>query len=242
MVPGGGILRPQVVVPQWALAHATARELMLRHEAEHIRARDPHFVRRGDFAGVVSGTPVSGSSFDACDWRSKRIAINASCAACAAARIRNAVTVGATARRPLAVSLAERRPFLERRIRAMTTPRPAIRASYRCFTLAAVVVATAAWVAPRPRHSRCARQRRPQAPRSADARRHAQSAVDTSSPQLKIRRRGAHGSSLKGARARIDGRTGRYRAAADLACPSSSFARSSRCITPMFNGDPTANL
>ncbi|HTE47605.1 MAG TPA: M56 family metallopeptidase, partial [Gemmatimonadaceae bacterium] len=40
-----GVLHPQVVVPHWALLlDPTARTLMLRHEAEHIRARDPQLL------------------------------------------------------------------------------------------------------------------------------------------------------------------------------------------------------
>ncbi|HTE46122.1 MAG TPA: hypothetical protein VK636_12800, partial [Gemmatimonadaceae bacterium] len=52
---------------------------------------------------------------------------------------------------PLAVSLAERRPFLERRIRAMTTPRPRKPLLTSLALTALVIVATtAASVAPRP--------------------------------------------------------------------------------------------
>src|SRR5438045_3381046 len=37
-----GLVRPRVIVPEWALSlDEKARALMLRHEIEHIRARDP---------------------------------------------------------------------------------------------------------------------------------------------------------------------------------------------------------
>lgn len=41
-----GVLTPQVVIPQWALTlDTTARELLLRHEASHVTARDPLLLR-----------------------------------------------------------------------------------------------------------------------------------------------------------------------------------------------------
>ena len=173
-----GILHPQVVVPQWALSlDATARELMLRHEAEHIRARDPHLL-------FVAALSLVLFPWNAGLWfvvRRLRLAIEVDCDQRV---LRGSVqpreygmlllTVGArhSASLPLAVSLAERRPFLERRIRAMTTPRPRNPRIVSLFlTLAAVVVATAAWAAPRPApfQMRAATPEPRQAPRSADA-------------------------------------------------------------------------
>ena len=152
-----GVLRPRVVVPQWALAlDPAARELMLRHEAEHIRARDPHLLVVAAFALVLF-------PWNAGLWfivRRLRLAVEVDCdqrVLRGSVRTRDygmlLLTVGArhSASLPLAVSLAERRPFLERRIRAMTTPRPRkpLLASL-AFMLVALAATTAASKAPRP--------------------------------------------------------------------------------------------
>jgi beta-lactamase regulating signal transducer with metallopeptidase domain len=173
-----GILHPRVVVPRWALSlDPPARELMLRHETEHIRARDPQLLVVAAFALVLF-------PWNAGLWfivRRLRLAVEVDCDHRV---LRGSVeprdygmlllTVGArnSASLPLAVSLAERRPFLERRIRAMTTPRPRkpLLASL-ALTLAAVVATTAASSTPRPApfSLRAATSAARQAPRSADA-------------------------------------------------------------------------
>jgi beta-lactamase regulating signal transducer with metallopeptidase domain len=186
-----GILRPRVVVPRWALSlEPRARELMLRHEAEHIRARDPQLL-------VVAALALMLFPWNAGLWfivRRLRLAVEVDCDHRV---LRGSVeprdygmlllTVGArnSASLPLAVSLAERRPFLERRIRAMTTPRPRkpLLASL-LLTLAAVVATTAASSTPRPAplSLRAATSAVRQAPRSSAAvPTRAAPSVDTSS-------------------------------------------------------------
>ena len=125
-----GALAPRVVIPQWALSlDAPARALMLRHEREHIRARDPLLLLGGALATTFA-------PWNAALWlivRRLRLAIEIDCdqrVLRASAQRREygelLLTVGArqSAPLPFATSLAERRPFLERRIRAMTTTSP----------------------------------------------------------------------------------------------------------------------
>jgi beta-lactamase regulating signal transducer with metallopeptidase domain len=152
-----GAFSPRVVIPQWSLAlDAPARLLMLRHETEHIRARDPLLLFGATVAtALVPWNPVV--------WllaRRLRLAIEIDCdhrVLRASAQRREygelLLTVGArhSAPLPFATSLAERRPFLERRIRAMTTttPRYPRLVSAACIGLA-IVATTAAVRAPRP--------------------------------------------------------------------------------------------
>ncbi|MEP6492544.1 MAG: M56 family metallopeptidase [bacterium] len=152
-----GVLRPRVVVPEWALSlDATARELMLRHEDEHIRARDPQLL-------LIVALCLVLLPWNAALWfigRRLRLAIEVDCDR----RVLRGsahphdygmllLTVGArhSASLPLAASLAERRPLLERRIRAMTTPRPRSPklASFALVAIA-IVATTAAVRTPRP--------------------------------------------------------------------------------------------
>ncbi len=152
-----GAFVPRVVIPQWALSlDARARALMLRHEAEHVRARDPLLVLGGALAtALFPWNPVV--------WllaRRLRLAIEIDCderVLRASAQRREygelLLTVGArrSAPLPFATSLAERRPFLERRIRAMTslTPRHPRIVSAICLALVAIATSAAAR-APRP--------------------------------------------------------------------------------------------
>ncbi len=152
-----GVFAPRVVIPEWALSlDAPSRALMLTHEAEHIRARDPLLL-------VVAAFTTALFPWNAVLWllvRRVRLAIEIDCdrrVLGASARQREygmlLLAVGArqSASLPLATSLAERRPFLERRIRAMTTTtsRHPRLVSAACIALA-LVATTAAVRAPRP--------------------------------------------------------------------------------------------
>jgi beta-lactamase regulating signal transducer with metallopeptidase domain len=152
-----GALAPRVVIPQWALSlNPPARALMLRHEREHIRARDPLLL-----LGAVLVTTLA--PWNVALWvlvRRLRLAIEIDCdqrVLRASAQRREygelLLTVGARKGAPLpfATSLAERRPFLERRIRAMTmsNPRHPRLLSAVCVLLIAAA-STAAVRAPHP--------------------------------------------------------------------------------------------
>jgi hypothetical protein len=125
-----GAVSPRIVIPQWALSlDESARALMLRHEAEHIRARDPLNL-------FVATLATALFPWNAALWlivRRLRLAIEIDCdeRVLRASNERREygellLTVGArlSAPLPLATSLAERRPFLERRLRAMTALSP----------------------------------------------------------------------------------------------------------------------
>jgi hypothetical protein len=125
-----GALQPQIVLPRWALTlDENARELMLLHEREHIRAGDPRVLLGAGLLLIVF-------PWNAALWwmvRRLRLAIEVDC---------DARVIGAVGRRyeygmllvavgerksghlHLATSLAQQQPFLERRIHAMTAPRP----------------------------------------------------------------------------------------------------------------------
>ena len=152
-----GALAPCVVIPQWALTlDAPARALMLRHEREHIRARDPLLLLGGALAMTLA-------PWNAALWllvRRLRLAIEIDCdqrvlRASAHAREYGELLLTVSARKaaplPFATSLAERRPFLERRIKAMTTsnPRYPRLVSAGCMLLVAAA-STAAMRAPHP--------------------------------------------------------------------------------------------
>ena len=152
-----GSLAPRVVIPHWALSlDAPARALMLRHEAEHIRARDPLCLFGAALAtALVPWNPAL--------WlvvRRLRLAIEIDCdqrvlrwSAQQHEYGQLLLTVGArlSAPLPFATSLAERRPLLERRIRAMTalSPRHPRIVTAGCIALVAFAT-TAAVRAPRP--------------------------------------------------------------------------------------------
>jgi hypothetical protein len=153
-----GALAPRVVVPQWSLGlDASARSLMLRHEVEHIRARDPLLL----FGAVATAMLAP---WNAALWfivRRLHLAVEIDCdqrVLRASAQPREygelLLTVGARLNIPLpfATSLAERRPSLERRIRAMTRIRPRHPRIVTAACVALVAVATtAAQRSPHPR-------------------------------------------------------------------------------------------
>ena len=152
-----GALAPRVVVPQWSLGlDASARSLMLRHEVEHIRARDPLLL----FGAVATAMLAP---WNAALWfivRRLHLAVEIDCdqrVLRASAQPREygelLLTVGARLNTslPFATSLAERRPSLERRIRAMTSIRPRHPRIVTAACVALVAVATtAAMRSPRP--------------------------------------------------------------------------------------------
>jgi beta-lactamase regulating signal transducer with metallopeptidase domain len=151
-----GMIRPRIVLPQWTLSlDPIAQRLVLRHEAEHLRAHDPQLLLAATFAaGVFPWNPLL--------WALRarlRLAIEIDCdrrvlcdddQALEYGRLLLAVSARRTVRLPLAASLAERRP-LERRIKAMTAlpPRHPRLLSAACIAIA-LMVTTAAVRAPHP--------------------------------------------------------------------------------------------
>jgi beta-lactamase regulating signal transducer with metallopeptidase domain len=152
-----GALSPAIVVPEWTLSmDASQVELMLRHEEEHRRARDGQLLTVAHLALVVMPWNV------ALWWQLMRLRVAVELD-CDARVLRNAdarsygdllLEVARPRRRLMlmgATAFAERASQLERRIRAIGGRR--VRAS-RLARLGvagiAIVVATAAWVAPRP--------------------------------------------------------------------------------------------
>ena len=152
-----GALSPRIILPEWALSlDAPARALMLSHEAEHVRARDPLLL----FAATVATAAVP---WNVALWlivRRLRLAIEIDCDR-RVLRSSDApreygellLTVGArlSAPLPLATSLAERRPLLERRINAMTalSPRYPRIVTAACIALVGIASIAASRV-PRP--------------------------------------------------------------------------------------------
>ena len=153
-----GVLRPRILLPTWVLSlDASARELMLRHEAEHIRARDPLSL----FVGAVA---IALCPWNPAVWfivQRLRLAIEIDCDhrvlrhADAGAHEYGMLllTVGARSASALrfTASLAEPRRFLERRILAMTNRRPnrPFIATMPFVAIALIAVAAAAQT-PRP--------------------------------------------------------------------------------------------
>lgn len=152
-----GAIRPRIVVPEWALSlDSSARSLMLQHELEHIRARDPILLAIAVLANAVF-------PWNAAVWaiaRRLRLAIEIDCDRRVVGGLADPreygellLAVGAHRRTPLffVASLAERSGFLEQRIKAMT---PSLfrhpRVTAAGLVLLAVVVSTAAVRAPRP--------------------------------------------------------------------------------------------
>ena len=152
-----GAIRPRIIIPQWTLSlEANARRLMLRHEAEHVRARDPLLL-------FVATLVLIAFPWNPLLWAlvaRLRLAIEIDCdhrVLTASAqpleygRLLLMVSARPALRLPLAASLTERRSLLERRIKAMTstTPRHPRLLSIACIAIALVAV-TAAARAPRP--------------------------------------------------------------------------------------------
>src|SRR5438093_1101461 len=152
-----GLWRPRVVLPEWALRLGEAeRRLMLAHEDEHVRARDPCLLVAATAALLLAPwNPVVG-------WqvRRLRLAVEMDCDARVLARAGDAPAYGELllrvgqrrARLPLgAPALGEPVSFLGRRIRRMVTALPRWR--WAGATAAGIVAAAAiiaACEAPRP--------------------------------------------------------------------------------------------
>lgn len=128
-----GFLDPRIVVPRWALdLGPLERQFMLHHELEHLGAEDPRLL-------MIAGLLLVVFPWNAALWWMRqrlRLAIEIDCdtrvvQTCGAPREYGLFLLAVGERRtrslPLAASLAERRSFLERRIRAMTTQRPRYR-------------------------------------------------------------------------------------------------------------------
>ncbi|HEY4304410.1 MAG TPA: M56 family metallopeptidase [Gemmatimonadaceae bacterium] len=128
-----GAFRPKIVLAAWTLTLDEAkRRLMLRHELEHIRARDPLLLRAATFALILA-------PWNAVLWfvvRRLRQTIEIDCdrRVLGAAALHDDVAreygllllvVGArrASSLTLAAGFAADPPFLERRIKAMTTRR-----------------------------------------------------------------------------------------------------------------------
>lgn len=150
-----GAIRPRIVLPKWALTlDESARELMLLHEREHIRAGDPRVLLGA--ALLLIALPWNAALW----WmvRRLRLAIEVDCDArviAAAGRRREygMLLVAVGERRSvhvhLATSLAQYHPFLERRIDAMTATRPR-RPLIASLPFAAVALAAGVAVAQTP--------------------------------------------------------------------------------------------
>lgn len=124
-----GWFRPGIVLPRWVLGHAPAeRSLIMRHEAEHLRARDPLLMMGAVLAAAM--VPWNLPLW----WQLKRLrlAVELDCDARVIERggdLRGYASllleVGrrrAAIGRPV-LAMAEPVSFLERRIRTMTAPR-----------------------------------------------------------------------------------------------------------------------
>jgi bla regulator protein BlaR1 len=152
-----GVLRPRIVLPAWALAlDAGERQLMLRHEREHVRAADP-------VATIFAALLIVAFPWNAALWwmmRRLRLAIEVDCdgrVIRAAGRPHDygllLLTVGArrSAFPILAASLVERQAFLERRLRAIAARRPARPvATSTLFGVGALLCVALGASAPRP--------------------------------------------------------------------------------------------
>jgi beta-lactamase regulating signal transducer with metallopeptidase domain len=152
-----GALSPAIVVPEWTLAMDAAQVgLMLRHEQEHRRARDGQLLTLAHFALIAMPWNV------ALWWQLMRlrVAVELDCDA-RVLRDADARSYGdlllevARPRRRLALlgatAFAERASQLERRIRAIGRRRGSASRRARLGAAAiAIVVVSAAWVAPRP--------------------------------------------------------------------------------------------
>jgi beta-lactamase regulating signal transducer with metallopeptidase domain len=152
-----GTFSPAIVVPEWALSLAPSQlSLMLRHELEHLRARDGQLLIAAQIALIVMPWNV------ALWWQvlSLRVAIEMDCDA-RVLRGADARSYGelllevARPRRAFKfagmIAFAERATQLERRIRVLKRHRVATsrRAAIAASTIA-VVALSAAWRAPHP--------------------------------------------------------------------------------------------
>ncbi len=154
-----GVVRPAIVVPRWTLAWAEPMQrLVVRHEGEHIRARDPLLI----LAATVAAALVPWNLAVWFQLRRLRLAVEVDCdartlrgggdiAIYGDLLLRVGARGSATALR--AAAFAEPRSFLERRIRAMTdrTPRNRAARAAACAALTLGVVATG-YALPAPSH------------------------------------------------------------------------------------------
>ena len=152
-----GLWQPRIVLPEWALGLAEQeRHLMLAHEDEHVRARDPWLLAAAAAALVLAPwNPVV--------WwqvRRLRLAVEMDCDARVLSRNADAPAYGELllrvgqrrARLPLgAPALGEPASFLRRRLRRMTTALPRWRwAGVAVGTAVAAAALVTACDAPRP--------------------------------------------------------------------------------------------
>ncbi|HEV2146467.1 MAG TPA: M56 family metallopeptidase, partial [Longimicrobiaceae bacterium] len=123
-----GFLRGRIVLPEWALAWDGERQrMMVEHEREHLRARDPLLL-------LLAFTAAAAFPWNAALWwqlRRLRLAMEVDCDARVLRRhsdvraygllLLEVGRVASSGRLPL-VALTEPPSFLERRIHAMTRP------------------------------------------------------------------------------------------------------------------------
>ncbi len=135
-----GVLRGHVVIPEWALSlDAGRRRLLVLHEAEHVRARDPQLA----LAGLVVCALVPWSLPLWWQLRRLRLAIEMDCDERVLRRAGDARGYGSLLlevcqrKAHLALALAESRSMLERRIRMITRTTTG-HATLRAIGLAAV--------------------------------------------------------------------------------------------------------
>ena len=156
-----GALRPEIVVPAWALADARLA-LVLRHEEEHRRARDPLLLAAAEVAVACApwnpalwwqlGRLRAAIEVD-CDRRVLGGPPHASVDRDLYGRLLLDVAGRAVARPSPAPALAAwRTTTLERRIRTMTAPRPA-HAALRALVPSGLALAAGAAAAALPRPS-----------------------------------------------------------------------------------------
>ena len=153
-----GVIRPRILLPSWALGlDHDERALMLEHEAEHVRARDPMLT-------LLAAWTLALFPWNPAVWlivRRLRLAIEIDCDGRVLASRRDDVrdygmlllAVGTRSANalPFSVPLAEPRRFLEQRILAMTTPRPTRPlAASTPFIAIALIAAVAVAQTPRP--------------------------------------------------------------------------------------------
>jgi TonB family protein len=139
-----GLFRGRVVLPEWALAmDERLRRLLVLHEAEHVRAKDPQLA----VAGLVTCALMPWNPVLWWQLARLRLAIEMDCDERVLRRSNDTAGYGSLLlevgqrRARLAVGLAESRTMLERRIRMITRTRTGRR------TLQALALAGVAGVA-----------------------------------------------------------------------------------------------
>jgi TonB family protein len=152
-----GFVRPAIVVPHWTLEWAEPMQrLVVAHEGEHIRARDPLLV----LAATAAAALVPWNPAVWWQLRRLRLAVEVDCDARTLRTGADVATYGDLLLRVgargsglalPAAAFAEPRSFLERRIRAMTTRTPRNRAARAAFFAALTLgVAAAGYALPAP--------------------------------------------------------------------------------------------